>query len=132
MNDKKNKKHIFYLQFIKKPIINSFALFSFGHFLLNIYSVFEYYFVTQPLSKFIQLCRLFSKLNFLKVEFQHGTQFAKVKSYAIQQNIELEFERIKFQVCHISLNCIKLDFIEIEFNFKLDFEKVMFVKMLHN
>ena len=53
------------------------------------------------------------KLNFAKVEF-----------YTIQWNAELEFEKIEFQVWHISLNCIELDFGEIEVYFKLDFEKV--------
>ena len=52
------------------------------------------------------------KLNFAKVEF-----------YTIQWNAELEFEKIEFQVWHISLNCIELNFGEIKVYFKLDFEK---------
>ena len=52
------------------------------------------------------------KLNFAKVEF-----------YTIQWNAELEFEKIEFQVWHIPLNCIELDFGEIKVYFKHDFEK---------
>ena len=49
--------------------------------------------------------------------------FAKVEFYTIQWNAELEFEKIEFQVWHISLNCIELNFGEIKVYFKLDFEK---------
>jgi len=48
-----------------------------------------------------------------------------LKSNSIQfKNAELEFEKIEFQVWHILLNCIELDFGKIEVYFKLDFKKV--------
>ena len=36
--------------------------------------------------------------------------------------------KIRFHVCHISSNCIKFDFGEVEFYFELDLEKVKFQK----
>ena len=56
--------------------------------------------------------------------------FAKV--YEIQYKVELEFQKIEFHICHISLNCIELDFGDINFYFELDFKKIEFQKMLYN
>ena len=47
--------------------------------------------------------------------------FAKVEFYAIQKNIELEFEKIEFHICHILLNCIDFNFVKIEYYFELNF-----------
>ena len=54
--------------------------------------------------------------------------FTKVEFYEIQWNVKLKFEKIEFHICHISLNCIELDFGKIKFYFELNFEKVKFQK----
>jgi len=54
--------------------------------------------------------------------------FIKIKFYVIKYNVKLECEKIKFYVCHISSNCIKFDFGEVELYFELNLENVKFQK----
>ena len=79
-NNNNNKKHIFYLQSHKGTNQLTVLHYFLWSFLLNIYLVFEYYFVTKPLFT-TYLVRLPS---FKKLSFSMELNFAKIEFYAIQ------------------------------------------------